>query len=436
MLLMILIIKFTNMNVTIDLKFLRDWQKEFIKNSKQYNVLVVHRRAWKTTVAIAKLLYEALNTKGYYWYISPFYRQSKAIAWDILKKFAKAIPDTKTNESELIVELLNWSKIRLFGADNPDSLRWLDLRWVVFDEYSQQPANIYWEIVFPMILANNGWVLWIWTPKWKNNFYKIYANWKKDPKYYTLLLKASESWLLTNEQLNEAKNEMTDEEYEQEYQCSFEAAIKWAYYTKEINRARDEKRIKAWLYDPLLPVYTVWDLGISDYMAIIFVQIHWNTVRIIDCIQHNWEWFEFYARLIREKEAEKWYTVDKFFFPHDIEVRELTTWASRLETVRDIFGTSRVYVLPKLWIMDWINAARKIFHNVWFDEDRTEELIEALSLYKQKYDEKRDIFLNTPEHDWTSHLADAFRYMAIAYNDLTRVERYEEPLVIDFSQQI
>jgi len=401
--------------INIDVSWLlRDWQKELFKMKERFAVIVAHRRSWKSFVTVMLLIIKSLETKGSYWYISPFYRQSKAIAWEILRKLASQVPWTVFNISELTATMVNWSTIRLFGADNPDSLRWLDLRGAIMDEYAQQPSNIYAEIIFPMINYHNWFVVFIWTPKGKNAFYKLYLKAKKDDKYKTILLKASESWLLTQQQLDSARQEMTQEEYDQEYECSFDASIKWAYYAKEIALVRKEERIVAWLYDPILPVYTFWDLWMSDYMAIVFVQIHWNKVRIIDVLQHNGEWFKYYSDNLREKG----YTYKKHFFPADIAVRELTTGQSRLEIVRELFGDDKCEVVPKLWIMDWINALRKIFHNIYFDEEKTEELIEALVMYKQKYDEKRGIFLNQPEHDWTSHLADACRYLAVGYNEL------------------
>ena len=400
-------------NIIFDLTWLRKWQVDFIKNDKKYSVLVIHRRAWKTTISITKLLYEALTNKWYYWYIAPTYKQSKAIAWDMLKWFTKNIPWIKTNEVELTVKLPNWSSIRLFGADSPDSLRWLNLRWVIFDEYSQQPANIYSEIIFPMLNANNWFVVWIWTPKWKNNFYYLYERWLKDDKFYISLLWVKDTWLLNEEQLRVARIEMTNEEYEQEYECSFVASIKWAYYKEELRRAREENRIIKWVYDPCLPVYTFWDLWISDYTAILFIQVIWNTIRIFDAILENWKWFEYYKKVLYNKD----YMYEKHYFPHDINVRELTTWLSRLEIVRNLFWINKVAVLPRLPIMDWINAVRKIFHNIYIEE-WLEEFINSITLYRQKYDDKKAMFLNQPEHDWTSHYADALRYMAIWYNQL------------------
>ena len=150
-------------------------------------------------------------------------------------------------------------------------------------------------------------------------------------------------------------------------------------------------------------------------MAIVFVQVHWNEVRVVDCYQNNWEGFEHYKWILHDKN----YKYATHYFPHDIKVRELTSGQSRLETVRHMFWDDNVEVLPQLKIMDWIQAARKNFAKFWFDQDKCELLIEALSLYRQKFDTVRWMFLNTPEHDWTSHYADAFRYMAVWFDKLT-----------------
>lgn len=410
----------------IKVKFppIRGWQKDIIQDDHRFKVLVCHRRAWKTVVSLLYMLKNALEQeKGkHYAYIAPFYKQAKNIAWDILKKQVRNIPQTKINEAELKVTLANGSRIQLFWADNPDSLRWLDIYGTVFDEYAQQPSNIYWEIIFPMINAHNWWVIWIWTPKGKNDFHNVYQKWLKDDKYFVKVLRASESGLLNEEQLLAARQEMTPEEYDQEYECSWEASIKWAYYKEELKKTREEWRIKSWLFDPVLDVYTFWDLWMSDTMSIGFFQIHWWQVRLIDYYEANWHWFEHYKSVL----SEKGYNYAKHFFPHDITVRELWSGQSRLETVKAMLWEDKVSTLPKLKIIDWIQALRRIFHNIWFDAEKTETVREALALYRQKYDEVRWIYLTTPEHDWTSHCADMMRYMAVGYNKLTEDTRQVE----------
>ena len=408
------------MEIKIDLSFLRIWQKEVFKNFKRFNILVIHRRAGKTVTAICLLLYKASREKWSYWYIAPTYKQSKAIAFDILTKLAKKLPRTEVNISELTITLFNWSKIRLFWADYPDSLRWLDLKWVVFDEYAQQPSSIYWEIIFPMINANDGWCLWIGTPKWKNAFYHLYERWLKDDKFYVKLLNVSQTWLLNEEQLKAAKEEMTEEEYNQEYNCSWTASIKWAVYWKELSIAYEEWRIRKWIYDPEILIDTFWDLWISDATTILFTQRVWKEIRIFDSYKKNWFWLEHYAKIIEEK----WYKYNKHYFPHDIKHKELWTWMSRLDIAIKLLWNNCA-VVPITSIETWINAWRYIFKYLYIEES-LEELLNDLSLYQYEYDDKIWDFKKTPKHDFTSHYADAYRYLAMTFDSLLRNDRVLE----------
>jgi len=77
-----------------------------------------------------------------------------------------------------------------------------------------------------MINANGGWVTWIGTPKGKNAFYKLYERAKKDDRFYTMLLRHTDTKLLSEEQIADARKEMTEEEFEQEYNCSWEAYMR------------------------------------------------------------------------------------------------------------------------------------------------------------------------------------------------------------------
>lgn len=406
------------MDIKLDLTFLRSWQKEVFTNFKRYNILVIHRRAWKTVTAICLLLYKALNEKWNYWYIAPTYKQSKAIAFDLLTKFANKIPDSKINISELTIELFNGSKIRLFGADNPDSLRGLDLKGVIFDEYAQQPPSIYSEIVFPMINANNGWVLWIGTPKGKNNFYELYERARKDEKYYVKLLTIEDTQLLNEEQLASAKSEMSDDEYNQEYMCSWDASIKGAYYSDQMQQARKEWRISFVPYEPAIQVNTFWDLWINDTMVIWFIQIRGKEVRVIDFYENSWEWFEHYIQLLRKKG----YDYGTHYFPHDIEVRELQSGTSRRDfLVRN--GITNIKIVPKVSIMDGIEAVRRVLKYCYFDEKNCYRGIEALTQYHKEYDEKNRIYRSSPKHDWSSNSADGFRYFALTYEIMTTIHK-------------
>lgn len=400
---------------TIDLtKMLRDWQKEFLKNTKRFNILVLHRRAWKTVVALLLLLTRALQEKWDYWYISPTYRQSKKIAFRMMSKFCNQVWWVSINISDLSFNFSNWSVITLFWAENPDSLRGLDLKGVIFDEYAQQPANIYWEIVFPMINANKWWVTWIWTPKWKNSFYKLYERATKDERFYTSLLKYTDTNLLDDEQIADAREEMTEEEFEQEYNCSWNASMRWSVYWKELSKAFAEWRVKSGIYDSNLEVYTFWDLGISDAMTILFVQVLWQEVRIIDSYKNTWYWLDHYAEVIHKKG----YKYKTHYFPHDIRNRELSTGMSRIDTAIRLLWKN-CDIVPSNTIESGINAWRLIFKNIWIEES-LEDFINDISLYQYEWDDTKWEFKKIPKHDWTSHYADAFRYLATIFEYLIR----------------
>ena len=417
------------MDKNINLSNLRYWQKDYITNKKRFNVLVVHRRAWKTVWAVLDELIESMDEVWDYWYIAPTYRQAKKIAWRMIQKFWDQIKWFTYNASELIVNYTNWSTISLFGAENPDSLRWLDLRWVIFDEYAQQPSNIYSEIVFPMINANWWWVTWIWTPKWKNAFYQLYQRAIKDDRFFTMLLRHTDTNLLNDEQIEDARKEMTEEEFEQEYNCSWEAYMRGSVYGKELSLAHSEWRVKEWLYDPALEVYTFWDLGISDAMSIWFVQISNWQIRIIDRYSNTGYWLEHYSWVIKSKP----YKYKNHYFPHDIRQREISTGLTRMETAIKLMWDI-CKIVPMSSIESGIDAGRLLFKNIWIDSS-LDEFINNLSLYQYEWDDKLGQFKKAPVHDFTSHDADWFRYMAIIFNHITRKpfdieepKKYEHPM--------
>lgn len=338
----------------------------------------------------------------------------------MIQKFGDQIGWFQYNASELIVSFDNWSTLSLFGAENPDSLRGLDLKGVIFDEYAQQPSNIYGEIVFPMINANKWWVTWIWTPKGKNSFYKLYERAVKDDRFYTSLLKYTDTNLLDAEQIADARAEMTEEEFEQEYNCSWQAYMRWSVYGKELAKAFDEWRVKKDIYDETLETYTFWDLWVSDAMTILFVQVLGKEIRIIDSYKNTGYWLDHYAETVNNKP----YKYKTHYFPHDIRQRELSTGMSRIETAIKLLGKN-CDIVPMNTIESGINAGRLIFKHLWINED-LEDFINDISLYQYEWDDKLGEFKKVPKHDWTSHYCDAYRYLATIFEHLMRVPIIEE----------
>lgn len=384
----------------------RAWAQKFHDSGKRWSVIVAHRRSGKSTAALNHLQRSALQIpSSRFAYISPTYKQSKNIAWDLLKFYARPIPGVEFNEVELTVRYPNGSRLTLYGADNPDSLRGIGLWGVVFDEYSQQPSNIFTEIIRPALADHSGYAIWIGTPKGKNDFYKLYK--QADESWFTLLLKASESKLIKEEELEDARKVMTEDEYAQEFECSFEAAIKGAYYASQLAKARADGRIGNVPYDELIPVHTWWDLGIGDATAILFLQHYGKEWRLIDSYQNSGEGLSHYAQVIKQKD----YYYGNHYAPHDIEVKELGTGKSRLEIAQSLGLNFKI--APKLSIEDGINAARMRFNTLWIDEENNPDFLHCISLYHKEWDDKRGEFKNSPHHDFTSHFADALRYWSV-----------------------
>jgi hypothetical protein len=387
----------------------RAWAKAFHNSGKRFSVLVMHRRAGKTVAASNHLIRAALlNANTKYAYIAPTYKQAKNIAWDEMKKYARVVPGASFNESELRADFPNGSRITLYGADNPDSLRGITLWGVVFDEYSQQPSNIWTEIIAPTLSSTQG----------KNAFYKLYEDNQGADDWYTQLLKASESGILPESELEIQRKNMSEDEYLQEYECSWLASIKGAYYAREIQTARTENRITNVPYEEKLPVHTWWDLGVGDSTSIIFVQNVGREWRFIDYYEGTGEGFRHYAKILKEKP----YAYGKHFAPHDIAVRMLGENAmTRLEIAKSLginFETKmeaqkETTVVPSISVDDGINAVRMRFKTIWFDQTKCERLVDALTHYRKKWNDEMGKFEDKPLHDWSSHPADAVRYWAV-----------------------
>src|SRR6476646_9928678 len=128
--------------------------------SHRFAAVVCHRRFGKTVLAVNHLQKAALlceKPRPRFGYLAPTYRQGKAIAWDYMKHYASPIPGHQVNESELRVDYPNGGQVRIYGADNPDSLRGLYLDGVIPDEYGLQPPNIFTEVLRPALSDRGGW---------------------------------------------------------------------------------------------------------------------------------------------------------------------------------------------------------------------------------------------------------------------------------------
>jgi len=407
----------------------------FHERKERFAVCVCHRRAGKTLAAVCDTILKATKTpNGRYAFIAPYYHQAKLAAWDYLKQYTEDMRPKQPNESELKVELWNGSTIRLFGADNPDSLRGAGFDGVVLDEYAQCRPSVWGQVIRPALADRQGWATFIGTPQGRQGLYDIWngrGQWEP-MKFYRLMLPASQTDFhdspITRQEIDDLRLTLTEDEYAQEFECSFEAAIKGSVYGKLMAAAETDERITSVPYDPAALVVTSWDVGIGDPTAIWFSQTCGRETHLIDYYEASGHDIAHYASIIRSKP----YSYAAHILPHDAEPKELSSGRS-IKEVLESLKVQPVEVQPLSRIEDGINAARLRIPMAWFDAKKCERGIEALRLYRYEYDEKLSTFRGKPVHDWTSHAADSFRYLCeglargVALSSFDRELTYPDP---------
>jgi hypothetical protein len=384
--------------------------------TERFSKIVAHRRFGKTVGCINDKIKQAItNPRQFppprYSYIAPTFTQAKDVAWSYVKHYCQAIPGVKTSESELFVEFPhNAARFKLYGADNYDRMRGTYNDDVTIDEPAQIDPRAWPEVIRPTLADFNGGATFIGTPKGRDWFYKI----DKDeagaelPGWFRLILKASETGIIAPDELDSLRSGLTEEQYAQEFECSFDAAVVGAYYGRLMAAAEQDKRITGVPYEPTAQVYTAWDLGIRDSTAIWFAQVIGREIHIIDYYEASGVDLGHYVREIFNKP----YIYAGHIVPHDAQAKELGTGKSRLEVLESL-QLKNITVAAMHRVEDGINAARTIIPRCWFDAKKCSRGIDALKLYRSEYDEKLQALKPRPVHDWTSHAADAFRYLAM-----------------------
>ena len=375
--------------------------------------MVMHRRAGKTVMCINDLIDKAIQNKRprpRYAYIAPFYGQAKDVAWTYLKDYAAPLIE-KVMESELSVRLMNGALIRLYGADNPDSLRGVYFDGVILDEYGDMSPRLFGEVISPTLTDRLGWVAFIGTVKGPNHFYDLWNSATENPLWYTKMLKASESNLIPPEELEMLRNQPGSDEgtHAQEFECDWGAAIKGAYYTTQLNQLN---QVGSYPYDPNKSVHLAFDIGYTDDTSIWFFQNNGREIAIIDFYTESGKSVNEVMEFLRTKP----YAYGTFYLPHDAKNKSFQTGKSTRELM--VAAGAQTRIVPQLSIQDGIQAVRKTLPQCYFNISNPDVKfgLNALRLYQREWDDKKRMFKDAPKHDWASNPADAFRYLALAVN--------------------
>jgi phage terminase large subunit len=422
---------------------LRDYQipiLDAIENKKYKRVLaILPRRAGKDFACWLLMIRMSLKRVGVYWYILPTYAQGRKILWDGITtdgiRFIDFLPKElvlSTNSQLMQFKLTNGSIIQIVGSDNVDSLVGSNPLGCVFSEYALQDPRAY-QFLRPVLTANDGWAVFISTPRGKNSLWELWNIAQSNTKdWYSYKMTVLETGHIPLHYIEREKlsGEMSEDLIQQEYYCSFDMGVEGSYYSKYIDRMRLKGQIGMVPWESSCKVNTCFDLGVRDSTCIIFFQVIGQTVRIIDCYDKNKEGLEHYVKVLESKP----YVYGKHIFPHDIRVQELGSGITRIEKLKQL--GIKVTIADDVSIVDGIEAVRSSFSKIWIDEKQCAPLIKAIENYRQEYDAKRKVYKSNPLHSWASHYSDALRYLCISLpktrdgltpEDLDR--RYQEAIM-------
>ena len=391
----------------------REAQTEIHKAVKEnrWTVAVCHRRMGKTVAAINQLIHSSLQCKKdnpQYAYIAPTYSQAKRIAWDYLKEYTRPLGGT-ANVSELRVDFMG-RRISLYGADNPDALRGIYLDGCVIDEYGDVNPQLFTNVIRPALSDRIGWAMFIGTPKGANHFKELrdFAIDVDNDTWQLKEFKASQTGLIAEEELLDAKKAMGDNKYNQEFEISFDSPIIGSYYGEMIKDLIDNNHVRDIPTESATGKWTAFDLGMSDSTSIWVAETIGGEIRIMDYYENAGQSLDHYIGWLDEKG----YRDYNHILPHDVMVRELGTGKSRYELLTD--AGLNIEVARKMSVEDGIQAVRARLPNTWFKNNNTvDKGLECLRNYRRVYNEKLSVYQEKPLHDWSSHAADAFRYLMV-----------------------
>ena len=351
------------------------WQ--YLRCGGKRAIAIWHRRAGKDEVALHWAALAAHSKTANYWHMLPEYAQARKAIWNAVnphsgkRRIDEAFPveiRRTTNEQEMFIRFRNGSTWQVVGSDSYNNLIGTPPYGVVMSEWATaDPAA--WAYLAPILAENDGWALFITTPRGRNHACKMYEMAKADPAWFAELATYRDTGALSDGQVEAQRREYRsifgegpgDALIEQEYLCSFDAAVLGAYWGKELAEAERAGRVRGLAADPDLPVHTAWDLGIGDATAIFWWQASGNEIRVLDHHEAHGQGLEYYAKVVHAKPWRR----GSDYVPHDARARELGTGRTRIETMVAL-GLSPKLV-PDHKLMDGINAARLTLPKCWFD---------------------------------------------------------------------
>lgn len=386
-------------------------------------MIVMGRRAGKDVCSFNLMIRASLRRIGIYYYLLPNATQARKVMFDGItidgQKIIDYIPKDlvkSINIQQMKITLINDSIIQFVGSENYNSLRGTNPVGCIFSEYAYAHPHSY-PTLRPVLLANNGWAIFISTPQGENHFFDLYNIAKDNPhEWFTYFMPAKLSKHISQEEIQREINsgEISPDMAEQEYECSFAIGALGSYYSTYLNRMELNGQITSVMWEPDYPVHTSWDIGMNDSTAIIMFQCIDRRINIIDVYQNSNVGLEHYINYLQNKE----YIYGTHIGPHDIRVREFTSGGITRQEKAERLGF-KFMIAPDLSIMDGIESVRTTLPRVYIDYEKCRHLIAGLRNYRKEMDPITKLYRNKPLHDKNSHIMDSLRYLCTGLPRIT-----------------
>ena len=298
-------------------------------------------------------------------------------------------------------------------AESIKSLEGFKRAWV---EEAQTLSMRSLNLLRPTIRAPGSELWFTWNPRLKSDAVDlmfrgeslptgsqiVQANWNHNPWFPAEL----------EQERLDCLNQQPDQ-YQHIWEGDYITVSEGAYYAKPLAEARQAGRITSLAIDPLFEIKAYWDIGVSDACSIWIAQIQGEKIRVLDYYEAVGQPLGAHLEWLRSHG----YGNALCVLPHDGAKRDAFT-AERFEDhIRAAgFNVQTIANQGKGAAMKRVEAARRLFPRIWFDDEKCSGGLDALGWYHEKKDEHRNIGLG-PEHDWSSHAADAFGLMCVAYEE-------------------
>jgi phage terminase large subunit len=326
--------------------------------------------------------------------------QIQALGLDMFYEITQATIRGKNGSEFNFVGLKN-------NVANVKSYEGVDICWV---EEAQTVSRNSWNVLIPTIRKENSEIWITFNPELDTD--ETYQRFVAYPPQNAIVQQINWSdnpWF--PETLHEEKDALKARDihaYNQVWEGMCRQTVDGAIFANEMQLAEANGRITKVPYDPMKPVHAIWDLGWSDQTAIWFLQFIGMETRLISYLEDNQKTVNYYLSELQKKG----YIYDTMWLPHDAGNKTLASAGRSIEEIVRNAGF-KTKVLPRVPVVDSINAARTMFPNMWFDRDNCADGLACLRHYRYDVDPDTGMFSKTPRHDQYSHGADAFRYIAM-----------------------